>query len=260
MNGTDSIPEPIPKRNINDPIRARIYAVTLFDLRLWIDENTSLQLRLKVKEKIVQVISDSPTVNDSLEDVVKWIELYLKFGERMKAIAEGNEGLGALIVIPPSLLTIRQWTKELIAVNFEEGIQHLQSIGVAEKADQAGAHVVANRIHSLLLQRFTSGVKNQHADHEELMPDEEAEEDSISEDVVEESGSLIPSNAASSCTSLSTLAQGCQQGQEPIYQAGIEDDDLMLTDERRHPCRLTPVFDGGQPNGLFSNLKSSTLS
>lgn len=93
---------------VDDPIRARIYAVALFDLRVLVDEKVSLRLRPEVKQKVVQIISESPAVNDSLEDVVKWTELYLKFGERMKEITSRNGGLGALILMPPSLLTMRQ--------------------------------------------------------------------------------------------------------------------------------------------------------
>ncbi len=95
-------------RRIDDPIRQRIYAVALFDLRILVDERVSLQLKPEVKQKVVQIISESPVVNDSLGDVVKWTELYLKFGERMKEIAKRNGGLGALILMPPSLLTLRQ--------------------------------------------------------------------------------------------------------------------------------------------------------
>jgi hypothetical protein len=98
----------IVSRSVDDPIRARIYAVALYDLRLEVDKRESLQLRPEVREKIEQVIFDSPLVKDSPEDVSKWTKIFLKFGERMKAIAEGNGGLGALIVIPSSLLTLRQ--------------------------------------------------------------------------------------------------------------------------------------------------------
>ena len=98
----------INRRQDDDPIRTRIYAVALYDLRVLVDEDTSLQLRPKVKEKIVQVISDSPLVSDSPKDVAKWTKLYLKFGERMKEIAAMNGGLGALVVMPSSLLTVHQ--------------------------------------------------------------------------------------------------------------------------------------------------------
>lgn len=98
----------IHQRKVDDPIRTRIYAVALYDLRVLVDEDTSLQLRTEVKDKIVQVICDSPTVSDSPKDVARWTELYLKFGERMKAIAAENGGLGALIVIPSQLLTLHQ--------------------------------------------------------------------------------------------------------------------------------------------------------
>jgi len=92
------------------------------------------------------------------------------------------------------------------------------------------------------------------------MLDEEADEDSISEDVAEDDGSSKTSNAASSCASFSTLAQGCRRSQEHIYRAGIEDDDLVATDGRRRPHRSTAAFDNGRPNGMFSNLRSLTLS
>ncbi len=96
------------ERRVDDPIRQRLYSVALFDLRSLVDEKVSLKLNLKVKQKLVQIISESPAVEDSLEDVVKWTELYLKFGERMKEIAMRNGGLGALILIPPWLLSVRQ--------------------------------------------------------------------------------------------------------------------------------------------------------
>ncbi len=98
----------IVDRRVDDLIRARIYAVALYDLRLLLDRDESLQLRPEVQEKIEQVIFDSPLVDDLLEDVSKWTKMFLKFGERMKAIAMGNGGLGALIVIPSSLLSVRQ--------------------------------------------------------------------------------------------------------------------------------------------------------
>jgi len=98
----------IAQRKVDDPIRTRIYAVALYDLRLQIDENNCLQLKRGIKEKIVQVISDSSVVHDSLEDVEKWTKLYLKFGERMKEIAVGNGGLGALIMMPLLPLSLYQ--------------------------------------------------------------------------------------------------------------------------------------------------------
>ena len=95
-------------RRVDDPIRARIYAVTLHDLRLKIDEKDSLLLRSEVREKLERIIFDSPLVNESREDVAKWFRLFLKLGERMREIADDNGGLGALIVIPSSPLTPRQ--------------------------------------------------------------------------------------------------------------------------------------------------------
>ena len=98
----------IAKRGVDDPIRLRIYAVALCDLRRTVDENSQKLLRPGVKILIAQIIFKSSIVSDSLEEVMKWVELYVKFGQRMKAIAARNGGLGALIVIPSSLLSLRQ--------------------------------------------------------------------------------------------------------------------------------------------------------
>jgi len=102
---------------VDDPVRTRICAVALYDLRLQIDENDYMQLKRGVKNKIIQIISNSSIVNDSLEDVEKWTTLYLKFGERMKAIAMGNGGLGALIMIPPSLYSVHQYVTSMSRQN-----------------------------------------------------------------------------------------------------------------------------------------------
>ena len=98
----------ISQRSIDDPIRFRIYAVALCDLRTLVDQNPRSLLRFGVQKSLAQIIFDSSVVNDSLKEVTKWVELFIKFGLRMKAIAVGNGGLGALMVIPSSLLTLRQ--------------------------------------------------------------------------------------------------------------------------------------------------------
>ena len=95
-------------RRVDDPIRARIYAVALFNLRLEVDKRDSFNLRSDVRERIEQVILDSPLIDEPLKDISKWTRLFLKFGERMKDIADANGGLGALMVIPSSLLSVRQ--------------------------------------------------------------------------------------------------------------------------------------------------------
>lgn len=98
----------IDQRKVDDPIRRRIYAVALHDLRVQMDGNDYLNLKRKFRNRIVRVIFESSIVNDSLEDVEKWTTLYLKFGERMKWIAGENGGLGALIIIPLSLFSLHQ--------------------------------------------------------------------------------------------------------------------------------------------------------
>ncbi|KAL9609463.1 MAG: hypothetical protein Q9167_005769 [Letrouitia subvulpina] len=192
----------IGQRKVDDPIRTRIYAVALYDLRLQIDHNDHLQLKRGIKNKIIQVISESSIVNDSLQDVEKWTTLYLKFGERMRWIAAKNGGLGALIMIPPSLFSFHQWARGLSTANLKDVIQRLQSLQIAEKADKAKAHDVANRIHSLALQGLTSGIAEPNANREELIPDKEPNDHSTTGDVVENDsesdGSPDASNASSS--------------------------------------------------------------
>ena len=69
----------IVDRSVDDPIRARIYVVALYDLRLLLDRNEprnlrpaeSRNLRPEVKAKIVQVLFDSPLVHDPLKDISK---------------------------------------------------------------------------------------------------------------------------------------------------------------------------------------------
>ena len=93
-------------------------------------------------------------------------------------------------------------------------------------------------------------------------PDEEPDDDSISEDVVENSsentGSPKASNASSSCTNLSTLAEECYRGQGDSYQVGVIAEDLMAIEEqqRRHHSTL----DKGRSNGMFLNPRSLTPS
>lgn len=77
-------------------------------MRLLLGGNESLQLRPEVEAKIERVLFDSPLVDDPLEDISKWTRVFLKFGEGMKSIATDNGGLEALIVIPSSLLSMRQ--------------------------------------------------------------------------------------------------------------------------------------------------------
>ncbi|KAL9099638.1 MAG: hypothetical protein Q9163_004890, partial [Psora crenata] len=164
--------------------------------------------------KIEQVLFDSPFVDDPLEDISKWTRVFLKFGERIKTIARGNRRLGALIVIPLSLLSMRQWAKRLTEAEIGHAIQHSQSIEVGKVAKKAKAHTVANRIHDLILQSFINGVvKVPDPDQDEQMVDEDDEDDGEEIFEAEDDGSSInnrstSSNATSVSTSLNTSDQG----------------------------------------------------
>ncbi|KAI9747016.1 MAG: hypothetical protein M1835_002265, partial [Candelina submexicana] len=242
----------ISERQVHDPIRARIYAVALYDLRLLVDENESLKLRPEVREKIEQVILNSPLVTDSLEDVSRWTQLFLKFGERMKMIAAANGGHGALFVIPSSLLTVRQWAQRLNNVEFEYAVRHLQSIGVGEVANEAGAHVIANRIHRLILQKFTSdGIVDPDADQEEAMVEEEENEASTEdEEMVEADDNSTNSIATTPCSSLCHSGQWFHQGQRHLCQVNTEATHRMMTDGSVHHHHSAPSFIDGQLNAM----------
>ncbi|KAL8907058.1 MAG: hypothetical protein Q9207_001638 [Kuettlingeria erythrocarpa] len=97
----------------DEPVRARIYAVALYDLRVSIGEDKTtvpsildddpIQLTSSIRNTVLPLIRRS-----NEEEVEKWIAIYLKYGHRMKAVALNNGGLGALALLPISLLSLRQ--------------------------------------------------------------------------------------------------------------------------------------------------------
>lgn len=97
-----------------EPVRTRIYAVTLYDMRLLLDgeDATSIPtLDDKAQTLLTPRFRNSAApliLRPESEDVGKWLLLFLKFGLRMKAVALRNGGLGALVVLPSPLLSIRQ--------------------------------------------------------------------------------------------------------------------------------------------------------
>lgn len=96
------------QRHIDDPVRARLFAVALYDLRLQLSEDMARRPRSEVKTTIEQVIFQSRVMDEPMEEVVKYTKSFLKFGERMRTIVERNGGIGASMVIPSSLLSFRQ--------------------------------------------------------------------------------------------------------------------------------------------------------
>ncbi|KAI4135017.1 MAG: hypothetical protein LQ347_001034 [Umbilicaria vellea] len=240
----------IVDRRVDDPIRARIYAVALYDLRLLVDRANSLQLKPEVSEKIEQVIVNSTLVDDSLEDISKWTKEFLRFGERMKTVATSNGGLGALIVIPSSLLSMRQWVR-LNDVKFARAVQHLQSIEVAEVAAKAEAHTVANRIHSLILQKFRHGVvEDTDMDHNEQMVDAEDKDGEQNEE-----NEKTYSNATSVLTHLDTSDQAVDPRQEYLNQVEVGTGQQMMTDKPVHPPGLAPTFVNKHTNSMCPSMK-----
>lgn len=77
--------------------RARILAVALYDMRaLWLQDTSRLTLSANDKAKLERCFGET----------ISWkrVYWYLKVGSRLREIADGNGGLGALLVIPGSLL------------------------------------------------------------------------------------------------------------------------------------------------------------
>ncbi|KAI9753308.1 MAG: hypothetical protein M4579_005227 [Chaenotheca gracillima] len=151
----------IGQRGIDDPIRLRIYAVALCDLRRSIESAYPLSrlteataLRTTVKDLMARRICESPETGETVKVVASKVGVYVKLGERMKSIAKQNGGLGALVVLPSQLLTARSWTRGLSGNRFEEALEHLKGIGLADVAQRAGAHTIVSRIHDAILQRI----------------------------------------------------------------------------------------------------------
>lgn len=102
----------IEERAVQDPIHQRICAVALFDLHCRTRKaSRSLAGTYFTSKNIAstsQVLLESGIVHKSQQEVCEWVKLYLKFDRRMKAIADRNGGLGALIIIPGLGMTPQQ--------------------------------------------------------------------------------------------------------------------------------------------------------
>ncbi|KAI4116159.1 MAG: hypothetical protein LQ345_003365 [Seirophora villosa] len=97
----------------DERLRARMHAVVLFDLRLQsagYDVKLSPDLDDDPRQLTSRFFSSivHPLLSSEDDDVEKSIGIFLKFGQRMKALAMRNGGLGALAVIPPSLMSLCQ--------------------------------------------------------------------------------------------------------------------------------------------------------
>ena len=152
-------------------------------------------------------------------------------------------------------LTGSRWAKELNAADFDQALQHLDTIGVAQKARETGSHAVAKRIHSVILQKFTSSIdegsdsSSQHARpaiQERAMSDKDSTDD---EDMLEDDDSSVDSHSnesdgTSPCTSLGI------PDQEHSCQIDGGSGDPMVTDEPRQSRRSTSVFTAEPSNGM----------
>ena len=170
-----------------------------------------------------------------------------------------------------------RWVR-LNDVNFVRAVQHLQSIEVAEVAAKAKAHTVANRIHSLILQRFRSGVvEDTDMDHDEQMVDvededgeqnEENEKDADNADEDSSDAELINeddrssvnhqstySNATSVHTHLDTSDQAVNPRQEYLNQVEVGTGQQMTTDKPVHPPYLATTFVNEHTNGMCPSMK-----
>lgn len=96
----------IRQRKTYDPIRERIFAVALYNLRETVMEFYGSMINQKGwKERIAEIILESPLVRETKDRVLGQVKVYLRFGKRMKRVADCNGGLGALMVMPSDLLS-----------------------------------------------------------------------------------------------------------------------------------------------------------
>jgi len=100
----------IEKRAVEDPIRQRIYAVALFALHSQVKKLSKTQPASYFTPVIIDSISKSLVKSGvvSDEEAHSWVDLHLRFGQRMNAIAARNGGLGALMVIPALRMALKQ--------------------------------------------------------------------------------------------------------------------------------------------------------
>jgi len=141
-----------------------------------------------------------------------------------------------------------------------EQLAHGQVQTLGREPSRKRPHVELDSISIELSNRLDADrlhINSVDSDHEEPIANEDSTDD---EEINSSTSDNSTTSNATSCTSLSARAQGVYLGQEHPDQAGIEADNLMMTDEPRHPYCLTPAFSGGQSNGMFSYLESLTLS
>jgi hypothetical protein len=100
----------IEKRAVEDPIRQRIYAVALFALHSQVKKFSKTQSGSYFTPITIDSISKSLIKSGivSDEEAYSWVELHLRFGQRMNSIAARNGGLEALMVIPALRMTLKQ--------------------------------------------------------------------------------------------------------------------------------------------------------
>ena len=147
------------------------------------------------------------------------------------------------------------------AADFDQALQHFQTIGVAQKAYETGSHGVANRIHSVIMQKFTSSIDegssstpqyvqpaiqkgttsgNNSTDDGEMLEDDESTVDSHSTN----------GDATSSCTSLDI------PGQEHPGQVGGRSENPMVIDDAQQSHHLTSALTAETSNGMSPSLGS----
>lgn len=144
-------------------------------------------------------------------------------------------------------LTVSRWAKELNAADFDKALQHFDDIKVAQKAVETGSHDVANRIHSVIMQKFTSSIYEgsastpQHvrsAIQEGAVSDKNSTDD---EDTLDEDGSSVDSHLNNSDITSSRTSVGVSD-QEPSCQIDGGSGDPMIFDESQKSHHSTSAF------------------
>ncbi len=136
-------------------------------------------------------------------------------------------------------------------------LQHFDKIGVAKKARQTGSHTVANRIHSVILQKFTSSIEGSASTSQHVWP--VIQEDTISdknstddEDIFEDDGSSVDSESNDSITASCTSSGIPDQEHSRQVDGGNQ----MMVDEPQQSHHSMSAFVAEESNGTFPSLWS----
>ncbi|KAI4087750.1 MAG: hypothetical protein LQ344_006569 [Seirophora lacunosa] len=99
-----------------------------------------------------------PLLSSEDGDVDRSIGIFSKFRAKNEGACDEQRGPRSIGHDSAIAHVSTQWARELNTRDIENGIQHLQQIGLAQKAYEANAHSILQRIHSSLLRQLQGEV------------------------------------------------------------------------------------------------------